>query len=52
MKRAEKICDVCGRPFEKGIKIFGFKKRNELMCDKCENVFKLMILKYRRAKEI
>lgn len=49
--RRMKICDICGKPFDKGIKIKGFRKRDELMCDKCENVVKLMILKFRRDKE-
>jgi len=52
MKRPDRICDTCGQPFAKGIKIIGFRKKNELMCEKCENVMKLMILKHRRSKEI
>lgn len=52
MNRKPKICDICGQPFYKGARIKGFRKRNELMCEKCENVMKLLILRVRRGKEI
>lgn len=52
MNRPMKICDICGKPFRKGIRIKGFRKKSELMCEKCENVMKLMILRIRSGKEI
>lgn len=46
-----KTCDTCGQLFYRGIRIGGVGKRGQVMCEKCENVMKLMILKYRRKKE-
>jgi hypothetical protein len=50
MFKRTKICDICGQPFYKGIKIQGLGKKKEIACEKCENVMKLMILKYRRKR--
>lgn len=50
IRRTTRICDTCGQPFYKGIKIFGIGKKKQIMCEKCENVMKLMILKYRRKR--
>lgn len=47
-----KVCDICGQTFYKGVKIPGIAKKTQIVCEKCENVMKLMILKYRRKNEI
>ena len=52
MKRPNKICDVCGQLFYKGVIIPGIRKKRQKMCEKCENTMKLMILYHRRKKEI
>ena len=54
----ESICDVCGCRFERGLKLKALHnginpwKKRIFVCDKCENVLKLMILQYRKKREI
>ena len=53
-----KICDVCGCEFKRGLKIRALHrgidpwKKRIFVCEKCENVVKLMILQYRKRREI
>ena len=56
--KKDRICDVCGCKFITGIKIKALKKgispwnKRIFVCEKCENVMKLMILHYRKKREI
>jgi hypothetical protein len=52
MFKREKVCDVCGYPSRKGIKMAGFGKKRQFVCEKCENAMKLMILQIRRRKGV
>ena len=51
-----KICDICGCPFDRGLKLRALHngidpwKKRIFICDKCENVIKLMVLQHRRRK--
>ena len=52
----EKVCDICGLKFERGIQMKAIRKglapwqKRTYVCEKCENVLKLIVLKYRRNK--
>lgn len=53
----ERICDVCGVKFVRGLKIRALHKgispwtKRIFICEKCENVLKLLILKHRKTSE-
>ena len=53
----EKICDVCGVKFIRGLEIKALHKgispwtKKIFICDKCENVMKLLILQHRKIDE-
>lgn len=47
----DRICDVCGCKIDKGIKLKGFRKKTQYMCEKCENTLKLTILQVRKKRE-
>lgn len=54
MRTRKKICDICGMPFERGFQVKALHdginpwKKKLFICEKCENVIKLMVLKIRR----
>lgn len=54
--KKEKICDICGAPFKRGISVRTILdgvapwKTKAYICEKCENVIKLMVLQYRKKK--
>ena len=56
--RKNRVCDVCGVKFIRGLELKALHdgiapwKKRIYICDKCENVMKLMILQYRKRKEI
>ena len=45
----EKICDICGNPFWRGIKVKGIRQKGLLICDKCEQTAKLLIVGRRKV---
>ena len=53
-----KVCDICGCLFERGVSVKALHKginpwkRRIFVCEKCENVVKMMVLQYRKKKEI
>lgn len=53
----EKVCDICGMKFVRGLKIRALRNgiapwnKKIFICDKCENVIKLMVLKNLRRDE-
>lgn len=54
MFNRKRVCDVCGVMFVRGLEMKALHdgiqpwKKKIFVCEKCENVMKLMILQYRR----
>lgn len=54
----KKVCDVCGAQFVRGLSLKALHdginpwKKKIFICDKCENVIKLMILQHRRKASL
>lgn len=54
----KKVCDICGCKFVRGLSIKALHdgidpwNKKIFICEKCENVIKLMVLQYRKKKEI
>ncbi len=54
----KKVCDICGVKFERGLQIKALHKginpwqKRIFICDKCENVIKLMVLQVRKKREV
>lgn len=50
----QRVCDICGMKFERGFQVKALHdginpwKKKLFICEKCENVIKLMVLKIRR----
>jgi len=50
----KRVCDICGMKFERGLQMKALHdgiapwQKKIFVCDKCENVIKLMVLKIRR----
>ncbi len=54
----DRVCDVCGVKFVRGLQLKALHdginpwKKRIYICEKCENVIKLMILQTRKKREI
>lgn len=54
----ERICDICGCKFKRGLSLKALHdgiapwQKKIFICEKCENVIKLMVLQVRKKKEI
>ena len=54
MKKRKRICDICGMPFQRGLQMKALHdgiapwQKKIFVCEKCENVIKLIVLKIRR----
>lgn len=56
--RKNRVCDVCGVKFIRGLELKALHdgiapwKKRIYICDKCENVMKLMILQQRKRRGV
>ena len=54
----DKVCDVCGVKFVRGLQLKALHdgiepwKKRIYICEKCENVMKLMILQQRKRRGV
>ncbi len=54
----DRICDVCGTKFVRGLQLKALHdgiepwKKRIYICEKCENVMKLMILQQRKRRGV
>ena len=52
----KKVCDICGAEFVRGVQVKALHdgiapwKKKLYVCEKCENVMKLLVLQHRRKK--